>query len=103
MANGASLIKTYYLVKCYHDTVDIKNVTFNVQADEVFSFLDSNGAGNITLSPMIAGLEKPDRAPHATAKPSSWSMPSRCARWMVGRTSGRRSTAARKNCPSMRV
>jgi ABC-type multidrug transport system ATPase subunit len=61
MANGPSLIETYNIVKRYSDTVAVKNVTFDMQAGEVFGFLGQNGAGNIALSRMIAGLEKPDR------------------------------------------
>ncbi len=59
MANGASLIETRNLVKKYGDKVAVNNVSFAVQAGEVFGFLGPNGAGKTTTIKMIVGLLQP--------------------------------------------
>jgi ABC-2 type transport system ATP-binding protein len=59
MANGNSLIVTQALVKSYGDKVAVNNVSFEVQAGEVFGFLGPNGAGKTTTIKMIVGLLQP--------------------------------------------
>lgn len=59
MANGATLIETNRLVKRYGDKVAVNNVSFSVQAGEVFGFLGPNGAGKTTTIKMIVGLLQP--------------------------------------------
>jgi len=59
MANDATLIETYNLVKRYGDKVAVNNISFSVQAGEVFGFLGPNGAGKTTTIKMIVGLLQP--------------------------------------------
>jgi ABC-2 type transport system ATP-binding protein len=59
MANSATLIETHNLVKRYGEKIAVNNVSFDVQAGEVFGFLGPNGAGNTTTIKMIVGLLQP--------------------------------------------
>ena len=59
MANSATLIETQALVKRYGDKLAVNNVSFEVQAGEVFGFLGPNGAGKTTTIKMIVGLLQP--------------------------------------------
>jgi ABC-2 type transport system ATP-binding protein len=59
MANGASLIETRNLLKKYGDKLAVNDVSFAVQAGEVFGFLGPNGAGKTTTIKMIVGLLQP--------------------------------------------
>ena len=54
-----SLIETRNLFKRYGDKVAVKDVSFNVQAGEIFGFLGPNGAGKTTTIKMIVGLLQP--------------------------------------------
>ena len=65
MANGignSTLIETQHLVKRYGDKVAVNDVSFQVQAGEVFGFLGPNGAGKTTTIKMIVGLLQPTSA-----------------------------------------
>jgi len=53
------LIETRNLIKRYGDKVAVNNVSFDVQAGEVFGFLGPNGAGKTTTIKMIVGLLQP--------------------------------------------
>ena len=59
MTNSATLIETQALVKRYGDKLAVNNVSFEVQAGEVFGFLGPNGAGKTTTIKMIVGLLQP--------------------------------------------
>jgi ABC-2 type transport system ATP-binding protein len=59
MANGTTLIETHNLIKRYGDKIAVNNVSFEVQAGEVFGFLGPNGAGKTTTIKMIVGLLQP--------------------------------------------
>jgi ABC-2 type transport system ATP-binding protein len=59
MANSATLIETHNLVKRYGEKIAVNNVSFDVQAGEVFGFLGPNGAGKTTTIKMIVGLLQP--------------------------------------------
>jgi ABC-2 type transport system ATP-binding protein len=59
MSNGNSLIETQNLVKKYGEKLAVKDVSFSVQAGEVFGFLGPNGAGKTTTIKMIVGLLQP--------------------------------------------
>jgi len=59
MANGAALIETRNLVKKYGEKLAVNDVSFAVQAGEVFGFLGPNGAGKTTTIKMIVGLLQP--------------------------------------------
>jgi len=54
-----SLIETRNLVKRYGDKVAVNNVSFEVEAGEVFGFLGPNGAGKTTTIKTIVGLLQP--------------------------------------------
>src|SRR5512137_3133354 len=54
-----SLIETHNLVKTYGQKMAVQNVSFDVQAGEVFGFLGPNGAGKTTTIKMIVGLLQP--------------------------------------------
>jgi ABC-2 type transport system ATP-binding protein len=54
-----SLIETRNLVKKFGDKFAVNDVSFAVQAGEVFGFLGPNGAGKTTTIKMIVGLLQP--------------------------------------------
>src|SRR5512136_2912659 len=54
-----SLIETRSLLKRFGDKLAVNNVSFAVQAGEVFGFLGPNGAGKTTTIKMIVGLLQP--------------------------------------------
>jgi len=54
-----SLIETSSLIKRYGDKLAVDNVSFQVQAGEIFGFLGPNGAGKTTTIKMIVGLLQP--------------------------------------------
>jgi len=59
MSKTIALIETHNLVKFYGDKVAVKDVSFEVRANEVFGFLGPNGAGKTTTIKMIVGLLLP--------------------------------------------
>ena len=59
MSKTIALIETHHLVKFYGDKVAVKDVSFEVRANEVFGFLGPNGAGKTTTIKMIVGLLLP--------------------------------------------
>lgn len=54
-----TLIETRNLLKRYGDKLAVNNVSFDVQAGEIFGFLGPNGAGKTTTIKMIVGLLQP--------------------------------------------
>ncbi len=54
-----SLIETSHLSKRYGDKVAVNEVSFSVNAGEIFGFLGPNGAGKTTTIKMIVGLLQP--------------------------------------------
>ena len=57
--NNSTLIQTKNLVKRFGEKTAVEQVTFQVQAGEVFGFLGPNGAGKTTTIRMIVGLLQP--------------------------------------------
>ena len=53
------LIETSHLVKRYGDKLAVDDVSFQVNAGEIFGFLGPNGAGKSTTIKMIVGLLHP--------------------------------------------
>ncbi len=53
------LIETRNLVKRYGDKIAVKDVSFDVNAGEIFGFLGPNGAGKTTTIKIIVGLLRP--------------------------------------------
>mgnify|MGYP001161899486 FL=1 len=54
------MIRVNNLSKSYGDLQAVDQVTFNVQAGEVFGLLGPNGAGKTTTLEMMEGLRQPD-------------------------------------------
>jgi ABC-2 type transport system ATP-binding protein len=54
------VIKAMGLVKRYGDLVAVNEVSFEVEAGEVFGMLGPNGAGKTTTMEMLEGLRAPD-------------------------------------------
>ena len=59
MADSTVLIETANLVKKYGDKLAVEDVSFQVNAGEIFGFLGPNGAGKTTTIKMIVGLLRP--------------------------------------------
>ncbi len=57
--NFRTLIETTHLVKRYGDKLAVNDVSFTVDAGEIFGFLGPNGAGKTTTLKMIVGLLEP--------------------------------------------
>jgi ABC-2 type transport system ATP-binding protein len=57
--DDSTLIETENLVKSYGEKLAVDEVSFQVQAGEVFGFLGPNGAGKTTTIKMIVGLLQP--------------------------------------------
>jgi ABC-2 type transport system ATP-binding protein len=54
-----TVIKTNKLTKKFGDFVATNEITFDVQAGEIFGFLGANGAGKTTAMRMLCGLSTP--------------------------------------------
>lgn len=59
MFPSTPLIETSHLVKRYGDKLAVDDVSFQVNAGEIFGFLGPNGAGKSTTIKMIVGLLHP--------------------------------------------
>jgi ABC-2 type transport system ATP-binding protein len=59
MSNSQALIQTSHLTKRFGEKLAVNEVSFQVQAGEIFGFLGPNGAGKTTTIKMIVGLLKP--------------------------------------------
>lgn len=55
-----SLLEVLQLRKCFGELVAVDDVSFRVEAGEVFGLLGPNGAGKSTTMMMLAGLIEPD-------------------------------------------
>ena len=55
----AKAIEVIGLAKSYHGLVAVDNISFDVNAGEVFGFLGPNGAGKTTTIRMLTGLSQP--------------------------------------------
>ncbi len=53
------VIKTNKLTKRFGDFIAVDEITFEVNAGEIFGFLGANGAGKTTAMKMLCGLSKP--------------------------------------------
>jgi len=56
----AAVIEVQNLHKTYADTVAVDDISFTVQAGEIFGILGPNGAGKTTTVECIEGLRRPD-------------------------------------------
>jgi ABC-2 type transport system ATP-binding protein len=55
-----AVINVNHLRKRYGDTVAVEDVSFTVEAGEIFGILGPNGAGKTTTVECVAGLRRPD-------------------------------------------
>jgi len=61
-ANGTKpVIAVEHLYKAYGPTVAVQDVSFTVNAGEIFGILGRNGAGKTTTVECVTGLRRPDR------------------------------------------
>ena len=58
--NGSSVIDVQQLSYHYSTRVALREVSFQIQAGEVFAFLGPNGSGKTTLFRMLVGEESPN-------------------------------------------
>lgn len=56
-----AIIEVTHLHKRYGDTVAVDDVSFTVEAGEIFGVLGPNGAGKTTTVECVSGLRTPDR------------------------------------------
>jgi ABC-2 type transport system ATP-binding protein len=56
-----SVIEVKHLHKRYGDLVAVNDISFSVEAGEIFGIVGPNGAGKTTTVEMIEGLRAPDR------------------------------------------
>jgi ABC-2 type transport system ATP-binding protein len=54
------IINISNLVKRFRNTIAVDNVSFNIQKNEIFGLLGSNGAGKSTITKILSGILKPD-------------------------------------------
>ncbi len=59
--SGAGVIDVAHLRKAYGTTLAVDDVSFTVNAGEIFGILGRNGAGKTTTVECITGLRPPDR------------------------------------------
>ncbi len=55
-----TVIEVRHLRKTYGETVAVRDVSFTVEAGEIFGILGPNGAGKTTTVESISGLRRPD-------------------------------------------
>jgi len=55
-----AVITVNHLQKRYRDTIAVADVSFTVEAGEIFGILGPNGAGKTTTVECLAGLRRPD-------------------------------------------
>jgi ABC-2 type transport system ATP-binding protein len=67
MSTSSALIETRHLIKKFGEKVAVNDVSFNVNAGEVFGFLGPNGAGKTTTIKAIVGLLQPTSGSVAVA------------------------------------
>jgi ABC-2 type transport system ATP-binding protein len=67
MPDSIPLIETSHVVKHYGSKVAVEDVSFQVNAGEIFGFLGPNGAGKTTTIKMIVGLLRPTSGTIKTA------------------------------------
>jgi ABC-2 type transport system ATP-binding protein len=60
MSDGLGVITVDHLRKTYGRVVAVDDLSFNVQAGEIFGILGPNGAGKTTTVECIQGLRRPD-------------------------------------------
>lgn len=72
----AGLSKTFGAVRA------VNNITFSVQAGEIYGLLGPNGAGKTTTISMVSGLLKPDAGEISVAGHAFWSSPQAAKRIM---------------------
>ncbi len=58
-----AVIETQELSKIYNGQAAVENLSFSVNAGEIFGFLGPNGAGKTTTLLMLLGLTGPPAAP----------------------------------------
>jgi ABC-type multidrug transport system ATPase subunit len=66
MPNTSSVIQVIHLVKRFKDLAAVDDISFTVEAGEIFAFLGPNGAGKSTTIKMLITLLAP-----AAARPPS--------------------------------
>ncbi len=54
-----AVIETQELTKIYNGQAAVENLSFSVNAGEIFGFLGPNGAGKTTTLLMLLGLTEP--------------------------------------------
>ena len=54
------MVEIKEIVKYYSNIKAVDGVSFGVKEDEIFGFLDPDGAGKTTVISMICGILKPD-------------------------------------------
>ena len=59
--NNTPVIHVEHLHKTYGNVTAVEDVSFEVNAGEIFGIIGPNGAGKTTTSEMIEGLRRPDR------------------------------------------
>ena len=57
--SAEAVIETKELCKVYNGQTAVENLTFSVNAGEIFGFLGPNGAGKTTTLLMLLGLTEP--------------------------------------------
>jgi ABC-2 type transport system ATP-binding protein len=59
--DGMSVIEVKNLHKRYGDLIAVNDISFSVEAGEIFGIVGPNGAGKTTTVEMVEGLRAPDR------------------------------------------
>jgi len=57
----AAILEVEHLVKCYGDFTAVNDISFSIEAGELFSLLGPNGAGKTTTISVLSTLLKPTR------------------------------------------
>ena len=79
---NAALLQVRHLSQRFGEIQAVDNVSFQLQAGEIYGLLGPNGAGKTTCLSMICGLLRPDDGHVTVDGLDFWSQPTRVQQWM---------------------
>jgi ABC-type multidrug transport system ATPase subunit len=89
------------LYKAYGETVAVNDISFSINAGEIFAIVGPKGAGKTTTIETMIGLRKPDRGTSFVALAGGQTANGRCRlfrRWRLDNRIGRLARGQEQEC-----